>query len=128
MAACYNQVMNDHYRPLIVLALGGFCLSVLSFVIWVSVNEGNDGFAVGRVTLVGESSLIVADPFEEQTVVLLSESTRITRSGEVVTAEAITTESFVQVTGHVVDPITIAATSIRLLPPPKHKQLEHETR
>ncbi len=118
--------MNDTYRPLVLLALGGFCLSVLSFAIWISVNEGNDGFAVGRVMVVGESSLIVADPFEEQTVVLLQETTKITRGAEAVTAQAITTDSFVQVTGEVIDEVTIAATSIRLLPPPKSKRKDNE--
>lgn len=120
--------MDTTYRPLMLLALGGFCLSALSFVIWISVNEGNDGFAVGQVVLVGESSLIVADPFEAQTVVLLTDTTKIMRSGEQVSKDAITTDSFVQVSGEVVDEITIAATLIRLLPPGKYKRLEHEAR
>lgn len=111
--------MNNRFAPLIKLAISGLIVSLASFVIWISVNQGNDGFAVGAITQVSESSIMVADRYEAETIVIITDETEILRRHEVLQKEDLKEGDFVQVNGKPLDEKTIEAHAIRFLKPPK---------
>ncbi len=113
--------MQNRFAPLIILAIGGIAVSGLSLIIWLTVNEGNDGFAIGKISNIATSSIVVADRYEAETIVVISSTTNIYQYGEPITFETLGTSTFVQVRGKPVGQKTIDAETIILLRPPRDK-------
>lgn len=117
--------MNNRFTPLIKLALGGFAMSVASLIIWMSVNEGHDGFAIGAITEIREDSIMVADRYEAETIVTFTDTTSIFRKRDALDFEDLKQGDFVQVKGTPIGEKTIEADTIILLRPPEnHKNTQ----
>lgn len=118
--------MNTTYRPLALLVLAGFCFSLLSWGIWIFVNEGADGFAAGVVSEVATSSIVIANRYQVHMTVLLSTSTTIRRGREIVPFDEIIVGSFVHIHGTTLSKTALAADSIQLMKGPVSKNARYE--
>lgn len=121
--------MQPALKSLLYLALGGLALSVVSFMIWVFVNEGTrTGIVFGHVSGIATSSITIVNRDNEPTTVLVTSDTKIYRPGEGIWVDDLTVGQFVQVTGMLVDSDTIDAHSIRLMNSPRNKVNNDEPR
>lgn len=119
--------MKKTSKTFLLFAIGGMALSLLSLVIWISVNKNMDGFMFGRVVSVAPASLSIADRKEKITTVLVRPHTVISDKREKIVMPNIPVGQFVQVTGTRINPETIEADAIRFMRAPgPEKPLPHE--
>lgn len=111
--------MKASYTPLIWLALGGLGLSILSFVIWVAVNGGHQGFVVGMISERATSTITIVDRFSEVQRVTFTSETSVTRGRSSVSTAGLVPGTFVQVEGVRSVDGAIAADHIRFMSPPR---------
>lgn len=121
LSSVNTRMIAREYYPLLWFAIGGICVSLVSLIVWIKTNEGNDGFAVGFITAVEEQTLTVADRYDAHTKVVVSDSTTILKGSESAEFTVLSIGEFIQVSGTPVDPSTIAAEQIRLLAPPPRR-------
>lgn len=106
-------------RPVILLAIGGLLVSMLSWYGWLQVNDTSEPAVYGIVTEVAPESLTIKNKREEVTVVRLTEMTAVFKNKVEVGRETIVLGDFVQVTGIHEDESSMTAETIRLMRPPK---------
>lgn len=116
--------MNKGHQPLIVLAIGSFLVSALSWGIWIAVNGDHRSMVVGGVTEVASSSMMVASRDQTETKVVITDATTIRRGKEDVSFSVVTPGTFVQVSGTMVG-TTVVADTVQLLQPPSSKRPQH---
>lgn len=115
----YTSAVNPALKALLVTAIGGLLLSLVSLLIWLSVNGRHlDGFVFGHVVSVGTGSIAIADREDRRTDVLIGTGTVITDKGGTLAPEDIPVGQFVQVTGKRVEPHVIRADAIRFMRAP----------
>gem|GEM_PF-4782271 len=121
-----NQIkfMQHSLKPLWYVVLGGLCLSLLSFFIWISVNDVNQNILFGRVTDVSATSITIANKQDEVTVISLTGSTSVSRKRDELSITDIPVNSFVQITSNESDTEPVAQ-SIRLMKLPD-EDLKHD--
>lgn len=102
-------------------------LSLLSLVIWISVNKNINGLVFGRVVSLAPASISIADRNERMTTVLIRPDTKITNRREAALLQDIPVGQFVQVTGTRINPETIEADHIRLMRASGPWQLFYDT-
>jgi hypothetical protein len=90
--------MNHSLKPLLYIVLGGLCLSLVSFIIWVSVNGSHQNIIFGRVTDVSATSITVANKQNDLTTIVVEASTAVTNRRDEILISNIPINSFVQIT------------------------------
>ena len=117
--------MKAALKPFLILAIGGFLLSIVSLVIWISVNKDDfEGLVFGNVVSVGPSVMAITDREERVTTVLISTGTVITDRLKIISIQDILVGQFVQVVGSRVNDHTIKADAVRFMRPRKEKSNE----
>jgi hypothetical protein len=119
--------MNKGLKTFLYLAIGGTALSVVSFVIWVNVNQDIGGLIFGHVVVAAPSSLTITDRDNRIRLIRLGPDTVITDNGKSVASEAIPVGQFVQISGRRAEHGVIDADVIRLMQSPRRDKPPHET-
>ncbi len=119
MLCDYNFCVKSTLKPIFLLAAGGMLLSLVSLVVWISVNRNIDGLIFGHVVSVEPASISIENREHKLTMIFIGTGTTITDRRQAVSLQDIPVGKFVQVIGTRIGKDTIRADAVRFMRSPR---------
>jgi hypothetical protein len=113
--------MTPSLKPFLIVAGAGALLSVMSLVIWLSVNSQDADVAFGRITDVATTSIAIADRNGEITTVHLAPTTPLWRGKQQLEHSVLRAGDFVQIVGERTGRSAMDGHAVRIMQAPPNE-------